>query len=202
MMHQNRLVLHSTIGSDERGLAFVSIMLITLMTGMLGMTALTMSGLENSMAGAVRMVEEGTFAAEACIGTAVRVINVGMDDNTFSSLDGLMLLSPQGPVPAVNKTILGQEISGTLSMRNNADVAVGTGSAPNLTMRVHHFDVNGDIDYLYIKNKAGGDAQSVKLISYRVDCTATSTLTGTTSRVIAVFECQREDDTCMRRPAT
>jgi Tfp pilus assembly protein PilX len=38
--------------SDERGIAFMTVMILTLMTGVLGVAALTMTGLENSMAGA------------------------------------------------------------------------------------------------------------------------------------------------------
>ena len=72
MKHKNLLAYPVKINRDERGVSFMTVMILTLMTGVLGVAALTMTGLENSMAGAVRMVEEGTHAAESCIGTAVR----------------------------------------------------------------------------------------------------------------------------------
>lgn len=185
------------VASDERGIAFMTVMILTLMTGVLGVAALTMTGLENSMAGAVRMVEEGTHAAESCVGTAVRIINVGIDDNTLPGL-----VAPQGPVPALNAAFLGQEISG--SLRNNADVAVGAGNAPNLTMNVNNYVINGDIDFLYSKQKAGdnlGDTEGLSVNSfYRVDCTAANATTGATSRVIVVFDClQKTGEGCTKR---
>ena len=197
MTHDNQRAFLSTFGSDERGIAFMTVMMLTLMTGVLGVAALTMTGLENSMAGAVRMVEEGTHAAESCVGTAVRVINVGLED---SSLPGVV--APQGPVPALNAVFLGQEISG--SLRNNADVAVGAGNAPNLTMNVNNYVINGDIDFLYSKQKTGdniGDAEGLSINQfYRVDCTAANATTGATSRVIVVFEClQKTGEGCTKR---
>lgn len=183
--------------SDEQGIAFMTVMILTLMTGVLGVAALTMTGLENSMAGAVRMVEEGTHAAESCVGTAVRVINVGIEDPSMAAV-----VAPQGPVPALNAAFLSQEING--SLRNNTDVAVGAGNAPNLTMNVNNYVINGDIDFLYSKQKAGdnlGDTEGLSINSfYRVDCTAANATTGATSRVIVVFDClQKTGEGCTKR---
>jgi Tfp pilus assembly protein PilX len=183
--------------SDERGIAFMTVMILTLMTGVLGVAALTMTGLENSMAGAVRMVEEGTHAAESCVGTAVRVINVGLDDSTLPGV-----VAPQGPVPALNAGFLGLEISGAMTHRNSTDVAVGAGNAPNLTMTVNNYVINGDIDFLYSKQKAGDNmTDELSLNSfYRVDCTAANATTGATSRVIVVFDClNKTGEGCTRR---
>jgi hypothetical protein len=187
------------VASDERGIAFMTVMILTLMTGVLGVAALTMTGLENSMAGAVRMVEEGTHAAESCVGTAVRVINAGIEDSSMAAV-----VAPQGPVPALNAAFLGQEISGAMTHRNNPDVAVGAGNAPNLTMNVNNYVINGDIDFLYSKQKAGdnlGDTEGLSINSfYRVDCTAANATTGATSRVIVVFDClQKTGAGCTKR---
>jgi Tfp pilus assembly protein PilX len=187
------------VASDERGIAFMTVMILTLMTGVLGVAALTMTGLENSMAGAVRMVEEGTHAAESCVGTAVRVINAGIEDSSMATV-----VAPQGPVPALNAAFLGQEISGAMTHRNNPDVAVGAGNAPNLTMNVNNYVINGDIDFLYSKQKAGdnlGDTEGLSINSfYRVDCTAANATTGATSRVVVVFDClQKTGEGCTKR---
>jgi hypothetical protein len=64
---------------DEQGVSFMTVMIITLMAGALGVAALTMSGLENSTAGAMRVVEEGTDAAESCVGMGVKVIKETID---------------------------------------------------------------------------------------------------------------------------
>jgi Tfp pilus assembly protein PilX len=198
----NSLTRFCKVGQDERGVSFMAVMMLTLMVAGLGVAALTMTGLENSMAGAVRMVEEGTAAAESCIGTAVRVINLVQDDPAMGS-EAAVVIAPQGPVPALNATFLKQEINGTL--RNNPDVAIGAGSAPNLTMNVNNYVINGDIDFLYAKKKAGdnlADTESLSdIFTYRVDCTAANAATGTTSRVIVVYDCLgKTGDGCTKRP--
>jgi Tfp pilus assembly protein PilX len=201
MMYDNQRAFLSKISSDERGIALMTVMMLTLMTGVLGVAALTMTGLENSMAGAVRMVEEGTHAAESCIGTSVRIINLAMEDPSMAATAAIVV-APQGPVPALNAAFLSQEINGTL--RNNQDVAVGAGNAPNLTMNVNNYVINGDIDFLYANQKTGdnlADPESLSVTqTYRVDCTAANTITGATSRVIAVYEClQKTGEGCTRR---
>jgi Tfp pilus assembly protein PilX len=201
MTHQNERTGLPKLRSDERGVAFMTVMMLTLMTGVLGVAALTMTGLENSMAGAVRMVEEGTHAAESCVGTAVRVINAAIDDPSMAG-PAASVVAPQGPVPALNAAFLSQEING--SLRNNPDVAVGAGNAPNLTMNVNNYTINGDIDFLYSKQKAGdnvGDSEGLSINQfYRVDCTAANAATGATSRVIVIFDClQKTGEGCTKR---
>ena len=188
------------LGLDERGTSFMTVMMIMLMTGSLGVAALTMTGLENSMAGAIRMVEEGTDAAEACVGMSVNVIQRSVD-----SPNGLpaMFVGPLGPVPAASKDRTYDEIIGIpFSIRNNPDVAVGGALPPNITMTVNNYLVNGDIDFLYSKPRAGSDPDTLDFF-YRVDCTAANAATGATSRVIAVFDCLfgTDSDSCKRRAA-
>jgi Tfp pilus assembly protein PilX len=202
MKQTNSLTYFSKIGHDEQGVSFMAVIMLTLMVGGLGVAALTMTGLENSMAGAVRMVEEGTDAAESCIGTAVRVINLVQDDPAMTA-SAAVVIAPTGPVPALNANVLKQEINGIL--RNNQDVAVGAGNAPNLTMNVNNYVISGDIDYLYAKKKTGdnlADTDSLSdIFSYRVDCTAANAATGTTSRVITIFDCLgKTGEGCTKRP--
>lgn len=179
---------------DERGTSFMTVMVIMLMTGSLGVAALTMTGMENSMAGSMRMVEEGADAAEACVGMAVNVIQGSVD--SANNLPATYV-APAGPVPAANQAITYQEIVGT--SRNNPDVAVGAGNAPNIVMNVNNYVVNGDIDFLYTKQRAGSD-ENTKDFFYRVDCTAANAANGATSHVIAVFDCLfMGSDTCQRR---
>lgn len=208
MTHQDQHTGLSKFGSDERGIALMTVMMLTLMTGVLGVAALTMTGLENSMASAVRMVEEGTHAAESCIGSSVRIINLAMEDPSMAA-GALIVVAPNGPVPAVNAAFLSQEINGTL--RNNADlpVTIGAGGVvtalqPNFTMNVNNYTIYGDIDFLYSNQKTGdnlADPESLSITqTYRVDCTAANTVTGATSRVIAVYEClQKTGEGCTRR---
>jgi hypothetical protein len=187
---------------DERGVSFMAVMILTLMTGVLGVAALTMTGMENSMAGAVRMVEEGTHAAESCIGSAVRVINMVQEDPSMAAT-AAVLVAPQGPVPAMNAAFLSQEING--NTRNHRDVAFPSGDPnynPNLSMTVNNYTITGDIDFLYSKQRAGEELTEGIAASqfYRADCTAVNTATGTTSHVIATFEClQKSGEGCQKR---
>ena len=186
---------------NERGTSFVTVMLMMLMIGTLGVGALTITGMENSMAGAVRMVEEGTTAAEACVGLATRAIRLTIKDPEMDDI-ALPLLAPQGPVPALNKTVFSQEINGTL--RNNADIAVGAGNAPNLVMNVNGYVVNGDIDFLFSQQRKGDDLADKDKVTrelyYRIDCVAANAATGATSRVIATYEClDKTGEGCIKR---
>lgn len=188
---------------NERGTSFMTVMLLILIIGALGVAALTMTGMENSMAGAVRMVEEGTAAAEACVGSAVRAIRLTIDDPDMTG-PAAALIAPQGPVPAGNQAVFSQEINGTL--RNHADIAVGAGNAPNLVMNVNGYTVNGDIDFLYSKRRAGSDFADTEKPTYdqyyRVDCVAANAATGATSRVIVTFDClNTTGEGCVKRSA-
>ena len=199
MMNQAQSRFESLMAAhaDERGVSFMMVMILTLMVGALGVAALTMTGLENSMAGAMRMVEEGTDAAESCIGMGVKVVQQSIGDGIVPA----QLIAPAGPVPATNAVILGQEINFTA---NSPDVAWGAGAVPNIVMNVNNYTVNGDIDKQFVKIRAGSgsDGQAATTdIFYRVDCQAVNAATGTTSRVIAVYQCLRagNGDTCTPR---
>lgn len=173
----------------------MTVMIITLMAGALGVAALTMTGLENSTAGAMRMVEEGTDAAESCIGMGVKVIKETIGDGQVDP----SLTAPNGPVPAVNAVILGQEI---IYIPNSQDVAWGAGAAPNIVMNVNNYVVNGDIDKLFGKQRAGGSTEEqtpAMDMVYRIDCQAVNAATGATSRVIAVYQCLKSGDSCLQR---
>lgn len=185
--------------SDERGVSFITTMMIMLMAGALGVAALTMTGMENSTAGAMRMVEEGADAAESCVGMGVRVIQQTIDPGTVPDE---MISTNGGPVPATNKVFLGQEIN---FMSNHPDIAWGVGAAPNITMNVNNYVVNGDIDKQFVKIRAGsqntgGSTQTPSTDHfYRIDCQAVNAATGATSRVIAVYQCLISGETCQVR---
>lgn len=179
----------------------MAVMIITLMAGALGVAALTMTGLENSTAGAMRMVEESTDAAESCVGMGVKVIQQAIETGAVPPT----LVAPNGPVPASNAVFLGQEIN---YLANNPDVAWGVGvpvPAPNITMNVNNYVVNGDIDKQFVKIRAGsqntgGSSQAPATDHYyRIDCQAVNAATGATSRVIAVYQCLVSGDTCQSR---
>ncbi len=159
------------------------------------------------MAGNVRTGEAGASAAESCMGTAVKIIQQTMDQGQLPSAF-LSTANPAGPVPSSNQATLFAEIMGQND--NDADAA---DTAPNLTLTVNNYTVNGDIDRLYAQPKpgssqqfaagyegvAGGAGSGGIDIIYRIDCSATNTATNTKSRITAVYACSVNGESCQRK---
>ena len=61
-------------GENQRGVALLTVMIIALIMTILGIAAITVSGLETRMSGFVRTKEVVSTAAESCEGTAVNII--------------------------------------------------------------------------------------------------------------------------------
>ena len=178
------------IGTGQDGVALLTVMMIMLMLTLLGISALTTTGLENRMAGFTLTGEEAAAASDSCLGVGANLIRQAlMPANVGTGTIPLAFLSTAGgPVPAANSLILFQEIYGKntagVSTRNSPDTAAG---APNLVLAVNGFAVNGDIDFLYVDNATatGGATTNV----YQVNCVATNVALGTSSSVTAVFAC-------------
>jgi Tfp pilus assembly protein PilX len=197
---------------SEQGVAMLTVLLVMLMMTVLGIAAVTVTGLENRMAGFMTSMEGATAAAESCAGTGVNMIQQTIDPYVGAGALPTAFLSnatPAGPVPQTNATVLNQEIMG--SSDNNADFADGTGAVPNIVQTVGAFTVNGDIDRLYIKGSPGSGMQQFagyegtgssavgsSNIFYRIDCIARNTATGTSARVTAVYACTTTGESCQK----
>jgi len=193
---------------NERGVALLTSLLIVAAMMIMGVGAITVSGLGNKMAGYSRTGESSANAAESCVSTAIKLVQDTIDNGVVlpAYLDNAV---PAGPVPTGNGPTLQQEILGQLD--NNPDVAT---TAPNTQIQVNGYLVQGDIDRLYAAPKAGaaiqfaggyegiggGAAAGGVDIVYRIDCTARNTATATTSRIVAVYACTLSGDSCQRRP--
>ncbi|MEK9141730.1 MAG: hypothetical protein AAB308_11810, partial [Nitrospirota bacterium] len=176
----------------------------------LGIAAMTMTGLENRMAGFANSTDAAAAAAESCIGTGVNVIMQTLQERQVP----IGYVGPAAVIPsnAENGAIpptLTQEIMGQAN--NNAD---GAGASPDIQMTAGPFTVVGDIDRLYFKNKVGGSLQFAAGYEgaaqgaaggggeaiYQIDCTATLAATGATSRIQAVFACvSAGGESCQRK---
>ena len=206
------------VASDERGIAMLTVVMVMLMLTVLGIAAITVSGLENNMAGLQRTMEASTNAAESCLGTGANVILQALLPENGSAIPAV-LLAPTGPVVTSNNnpTVLADEIMG--NPENNIDVAIGVGptglaAAPNIQMTVGPYSVVGDIDRLYIKLRAGSGQQQFAAydgtgvgagsngsdVYYRITCIATNTATGTESRVSSLYACALTGDGCQKQP--
>lgn len=189
---------------NQRGIALLTVMLMLLILSILGIASITVTSMENRMAGFFRTTEAVVAAADSCEGLAANIIQQtlappGVLPATF--------IAPAGPVPTANSTILWQEIygssplpspapTGTLA-ENYADAAA---TDPNFVMtNVPGFTVNGDIDRLYAHPKSGqGTGVTATEVVYRITCTATNAATGSSSTVTSVYGCL-EGDTCVKK---
>lgn len=192
---------------DQRGIALLTVVMAMLIMTVLGIAALTVSGLENNMAGIQRRTEAASIAVESCVGTAANIIGQTI---MAASLPTAFKDSatPAGPVPASNFSTLNSEIMGQ-SDNNTDDPAAN----PNITMQVGPYSVAGDIDRLFAKGISGGaqvfasayegygqgaGAGGVE-IHYRISCLATDTATGTNTHTTAVYACVAAGDGCKRK---
>jgi hypothetical protein len=177
------------IGIGQDGVALLTVMMIMLILTVLGIAAITTTGLENRMAGFTRTGEEAATAADSCLGVGANLIRqVLIPVNSMAiPLPFLSTAVPPGPVPVANAVILHDEIYGAntaeVSTKNSSDTATGT---PNLVLAVNGLTVNGDIDFLYNGQKdATGGFSNI----YRINCVATNVASGSTSSVTAVYAC-------------
>jgi len=198
---------------NERGFALFGVFLTTLMMTALGIAAVTMTGLENRMAGFANSTDAAAAAAESCIGTGTNVILQTLQERQVPPIYvGATAVIPSNAENASMPPTLTQEIMGQAD--NNVDFSVGSGASPDIQMTAGPFTVAGDIDRLYIKQRSGGSLQFASGYEgtaqgtsgggaeayYQIDCTATLTATGATSRIRAIYACvSAAGESCQRK---
>ena len=191
----------------------LTVMMVLLMLTVLGIAAITVSGLGNTMAGLQRTMEASANAAESCLGTGANIIQQVFLPENGSQIPAALLdnSSPPGPIPNGNKTVLENELIG--NPENNTDQASGV---PNLVMpgTIGPYRVAGDIDRLYVKMRAGSGQQQFAAYDgagvgagsngvdayFRISCLATNVATGTESRISAIYSCSLTGDGCQKQP--
>ena len=197
--------------NNDRGMAMLTVMMVLLMLTVLGIAAITVSGLGNTMAGLQRTMEASANAAESCLGTGANVIQQAFLPENGSQIPAALLDTSSGPVPSTNKSVLENELIG--NPENNTDQA---SVVPNLVMpgTIGPYRVVGDIDRLYVKMRAGSGQQQFAAYDgagvgagsngvdayFRISCLATNTATGTESRVSAIYACSLTGDGCQKQP--
>lgn len=183
---------HSTkpLAARQDGVALMTVMMMLLILTVLGIAALTTTGLENRMAGFSRTGESAATVADACTGVGANIIRQALMPANAAAipLPFLSNAAPPGPVPVTNAVILHDEIYGRdasgVVTKNSPDTAAGV---PNILMLVNGFTVNGDIDFLYNENTVATGGAITN--TYRIDCVATNVAAGTSSSVTAVYSC-------------
>lgn len=199
--------------ANEQGIAVMGILLVMLMVTALGIASLTYTGLENRMAGFASTSEAAAVAAESCIGTGVNIILQTIDQRQIPAayVGGTGAVPSNAEDTSVPPTLT-QEIMGQAD--NHPDTPIGAGAAPDIQATLGPFTIAGDIDRLYIKQKAGGSLQFAAGYEgtaqsaagggaeayYQVDCNATNIATGTASRIVAVYACTgAAGESCQRK---
>ena len=219
MTHDSLSIRGPGFRENQQGIAMLSILMLMLILTVLGIGAMTITGLENRVAGFASSMEASSAAADACVATGVKVIQQVLDVSNGLSVPTALLNNqiPPGPVPSTNKAQLENEINGDPTVA--ADSPIGppfpagiTAAVPNLVQTVGAYSVVGDIDMLYKKQRAGsgqqfgaaydgtgvgGGAGGVDLF-YSVDCVATNTATGMSSRIAAIYSCLYNEG-CVRK---
>ena len=210
MTHDSLSIHGPGFRENQQGIALLSIVMLMLILTVLGIGAMTITGVENRVAGFASSMEASSAAADSCIATGVKTIQQVLDVSNATSLPTALLdnQTPPGPVPSTNKTQLELEINGdpaaVADAPNGPPFPAGIAAAvPNLVQTVGAYSVVGDIDFLYRKQRAGsgqqfgaaydgtavgGGAGGVDMF-YSVDCVATNTATGMSSRIAAIYSC-------------
>ena len=191
---------------DEQGVAMItSIMLMIVMT-ILGIAAITITGMEGRMAGFGRASEASVTAAESCLNTSVQIIQQALDVDSGGTLPDAFKSNLGGPVPELNHPTLNEELFGQPNglgtmMTNHAD---DPSVDPNLVLNLNNYTVNGDIDRLYVQPKPGTSqafdeaATGNTDIIYRINCLATNNATGTFTRLSGVYSCTFTSEGCQK----
>lgn len=199
---------------NERGVAMLTILMLILILTVIGLASITSTSLDIKIAGGERMRESSINAAEACMSSAVQIIQLTLQGSAIPST-----LTAVGANPSITAAPLQAEIMGQSD--NNPDTAdpSAAGVAMNAVLSIPNaasptFTVNMDIDRLYAKAKAGGSLQFAAgyegsaagaagggiEIFYRIDCYARS-MSGLTTkgRITGVYACVATGDTCQRK---
>lgn len=197
-------IANGNLAKDQHGVTMLTVMMFMIILTVIGIGSLTISGLENRIAGFSRTAEAASAAAESCVGTAVNVIQQTLYTGTLPNA-----FSPM-PVTAANAGAAGygllqQEIMG---QRDNDADTTATALA-DTSVIIGGYTVNGDIDRLYVApipgasiefgaayDKGGGGSVYVY---YRIDCVANQTASGVTNRITAIYACVITGESCQKQ---
>ena len=203
--------------AGQRGVALLTTLLIMLVMTVIGIASLTLTGLEKRIASHIRGGESAAMAAEACLSTSVSVIQQSISNGTVPAalLDNA---NPAGPVPQLNKPTLDNEIRGVAGFESFNDALPATYpnfnvGVPRPNQTLNNFTVQGDIDRLYLKAKAGsGMAQFAGYegtgtcaasggteILYQLTCLATNAATNIRAQLTAIYSCVSTGESCQRK---
>jgi hypothetical protein len=194
----------------EDGIAMLTILMLTVILTVIGIAAITTTTMDLKLAGGERMREASVNSAEACLSSAVQIIQQTL---TNSGMPASIL----GPNPVImNPVTLQSEILGFPGFEQLNDTADFQDPArvPNAVLSVASFTVNIDIDRLFARPKTGGSltfaagyegtgagaAGGGVEILYRISCYSSGGLNmNTFGQVTGVYACVATGESCQRK---
>jgi hypothetical protein len=191
----------------EDGIAMLTMLMLTVILTVIGIAALTTTEMDLRLAGGERLREASVNTAEACLSSAVQIIQQTLANSGIpASIQGP---SPQNPV-IMNPVFLQQEIKGDPGFEQSTDTADPQASAsplyaPNAVLTVGAVTVNIDIDRLFARHKPGEEAcfgcgaGGVEIL-YRISCYSSGGL-NTFGKVTGVYACVATGESCQRKIA-
>ena len=189
----------------------LTVLMLTIILTVIGIAAITTTSPDIRMAGGERLREGSVNAAEACMSSAVQIIQQTLQN---SAVPATLTGAGSNPVILTVGTLQNEIMGASDANPDSADPNV-TGNAPNAVLAISNYTVNMDIDRLYARAKAGGSLQfaggyegtaggaaggGIEIL-YRIDCYArtTSGTTPTSGRITGVYACVATGDTCQRQ---
>jgi hypothetical protein len=205
--------------TGEQGVALLTIMLLLVILTIIGMGTITVTSLENRIAGNERAAESGINAAESCLSASAQIIQETLKNGTIPTTliksSATDTTKPVYPAANLESEIFG--FSGYTNVPDN-DTNDGMGTTANtsagpdgsIVLGVPSTVIYLDIDHLYVKQKAGqslafgegystgGGAAGTEVI-YQVDCLASDLVIGSQSRLVGIYSCIATGESCQRR---
>jgi Tfp pilus assembly protein PilX len=206
---------------NEDGVAMLTILMLTVILTVIGIAAISTTTQDLKVAGGEKLRATGVNAAEACMSSAVQIVQQTLQN---SAVPAALLGAAANPFIATNAAGLGTaagqnpiqaEIMGASDKNPDTADFNASGTAPNAVLALTGYSVNMDIDRLYQRPKAGGSLQFAAgyegtaggaagggiEILYRIDCYAqnTSGVMQVNSRITGVYSCVATGDSCQRK---
>jgi Tfp pilus assembly protein PilX len=192
----------------EDGIAMLTILMLTVILTVIGIAAITTTTMDLKSAGGERMRELSINTAEACLSSAVQIIQQTL---TNSAIPTTVLAAAN---PTITQFPLQSEIMGVpgfVQLNDTADSQV-VGFTPNATLTIAGFGVNVDIDQLFVRPKAGGSltfaagyegigagaASGGVEVLYRINCFSAGGVQ-TFGHVTGVYACVASGESCQRK---
>src|SRR3989449_1351433 len=149
---------------NEDGVAMLTILMLAVILTVIGIAAISTTSQDLKVAGGEKLRATGVNAAEACMSSAVQIIQQTLQNGAVPAT----LLGAANPFIATNAAGLGTaagknptpaEVMGQSDKNPDTADFNAPGVAPNAVLTLTGYSVNMDIDRLYAKPKAGGSLQ-------------------------------------------